>query len=112
MLNADQIRAKYPHAIVETLRWDATANKQKVTIRTRDASGEFDGNTREIATSDLFQCFWTEDTKKALDKAKAKAKRAAKREMKAQAAKDAPATTSTEATPAPVAQAEEALATL
>lgn len=112
MLNADQIRAKYPHAMVETLRWDAQANKQKVTIRTRDAQGEYDGNTREIATSDLFQCFWTEDTKKAIDKAKAKAKRAAKRELKAATAKaDAAPAASTEA-PAPVAQAEEALATL
>jgi hypothetical protein len=111
MLNADQITAKYPHAIVETLRWDATANKQKVTIRTRGVDGEYDGNTREIATSDLFQCFWTEDTKKALDKAKAKAKRAAKREMKAQATATAPAAT-TEAPAAPVAQAEEALASL
>lgn len=80
----DLLNKGHTHIVPGTLRYDASANKQKVTINTIDAQGNFDGQTREIATSDLHQCRTTEATKEAMDKAKrnakAKAKRAAKKD--------------------------------
>lgn len=65
-------------------------NKQVCQIRTRGVDGQFDGKTRWIATSDLHQCFWTVETKKALDAAKrnqkAKDGRQALKALKAQLA--------------------------
>jgi len=68
-----EITTMWSHVVPGTLRFDeegSHANKQTVEIRTRDMFGELDGNTRRIATSDLFQCFWTRETKAELDKAK------------------------------------------
>ena len=61
--------ANVPASFSETHR-----NKQVCQIRTVGIDGQPDGNTRWIATSDLHQCFWTEATKAALDKAKRNAK--------------------------------------
>ena len=74
----EEILATWSHVIPDTLRYDEEGKhegKQTVEIRTRDIHGKPDGQTRRIATSDLFQCFWTEETKDALDKAKRSAKR-------------------------------------
>jgi hypothetical protein len=85
-----EIIAAWKHVVPDTLVSETEglhAKKQTVEIRTRDIHGEFDGQTRRIATSDLFQCFWTADTKVALDAAK----RSAKRQLttdRAQAASD------------------------
>ena len=76
--NEAEILATWSHVNEGTLIFETEgkhANKQTVEIRTRDIHGEFDGQTRRIATSDLFQCYWTEDTKAALDSAKRSAKR-------------------------------------
>lgn len=81
LTEADLLAKGHTHIVEGTLRMCPMSNKQKVTINTRDAEGNFDGNTREIATSDLHQCYWTQETKDAMDAAKrnmkAKAKRAA-----------------------------------
>lgn len=78
-LDEASLLAKHPHIVEGSLRYDAMANKQKVTIQTRGIDGTFDGNTREIATSDLHQTFWTQETKDALDRAKRNAKARGKR---------------------------------
>ena len=73
-----EILAAWKHVVPDTLRFDTEghhAKKQTVEIRTRDTQGAYDGQTRRIATSDLFQTFWTTDTKVALDAAKRSAKR-------------------------------------
>jgi len=75
------IRATWTHVVPDTLRFETEghhANKQTVEIRTRSVQGEFDGETRRIATSDLFQCFWTVETKAELDKRRRSAKRMAR----------------------------------
>ena len=79
MLTETEIRTRHPHVIEGTVRFCPIRNKQVCTIRTRGVDGTLDGNTREIATSDLHQTFWTVEVKKLLDKAAAKAKRAEKR---------------------------------
>ena len=78
-LTEEAIAARHQHIVEGTLRFDPIANKQKITIRTRNQHGLFDGNTREIATSDLHQCFWTAETKAAMDRAKRNAKARGKR---------------------------------
>lgn len=68
-----EITTAWSHVVPGTLRFESEghhANKQTVEIRTRDIFGAFDGETRRIATSDLFQCFWTVETKAELDKAR------------------------------------------
>lgn len=55
-----------------------------VTIRTRGLDGKYDGQTREIATSDVFQVHHMPEVKAELKKLAAKEKREAK---KAEAAK-------------------------
>ena len=75
---AQLIAKGHTHIIPGTLRYDAIANKNKVTIHTRGINGEFDGNTREIATSDLHQTFWTVETKQLIDAAKRQANRSVK----------------------------------
>lgn len=73
-----EILSTWAHVVPDSLAFEAEglhANKQTVEIRTRDVHGEFDGQTRRIATSDLFQCFWTRSTKDALDKLRRSAKR-------------------------------------
>lgn len=75
----DSLRAKHSHIVRGSLRYDAAANKQKVTIWTRDEHGIFDGDSREIATSDLHQTFWTQATKDRMDRAKRNAKARTKR---------------------------------
>lgn len=86
MLTASEIQSAHSHVVDGSVRFDTTRNKQVCTIKTRGIDGQFDGNTRELATSDLHQTFWTVETKKALDKLKAKAKRANKRAAKATSA--------------------------
>jgi len=74
----EEITAAWKHVVPDTLRLDTEGhhkNKQTVEIRTRSITGEFDGQTRRVATSDLFQCFWTFETKGALDAAKRSGKR-------------------------------------
>lgn len=78
MLTESAIRAIHNHVIEGSVRFDTIRNKQICEIRTRGIDGQFDGNTRTLATSDLHQTFWTVETKKALDKLKAKAKRSAR----------------------------------
>lgn len=73
-----EILAAWKHVVSDTLRFDTEglhAKKQTVEIRTRNVHGDFDGQTRRIATSDLFQSFWTAETKVALDAAKRSNKR-------------------------------------
>ena len=73
------LMAKYSHIVPGTLRYDEVgthANKQTVEIRCRDIHGKQNDETKRIATSDLFQSFWTAETKDALVKARNKAKRA------------------------------------
>lgn len=85
LTEADIIAKGHTHIVPDSLRYDTARNKQMVTINTVDANGVFDGNTREIATSDLHQCFTTEATKNAMDKikrnVKAKNKRAARKDL-------------------------------
>ena len=78
MLTESAIRAIHNHVIEGSVRFDPIRNKQICEIRTRGIDGQFDGNTRTLATSDLHQTFWTVEVKKALDKLKAKAKRSAR----------------------------------
>jgi hypothetical protein len=78
MLTESAIRNIHNHVIEGSVRFDPIRNKQVCEIRTRGIDGQYDGNTRTLATSDLHQTFWTVETKKALDKLKAKAKRASK----------------------------------
>jgi hypothetical protein len=78
MLTESAIRAIHNHVVEGSVRFDPIRNKQVCEIRTRGIDGQFDGNTRTLATSDLHQTFWTVETKKALDKLKAKAKRSAR----------------------------------
>jgi hypothetical protein len=57
-LTEEDLVAKYgkKRIIQGTLRFNRHLNKQVVKIRTYDRSGRrFDGNTRVVATSDLFQ---------------------------------------------------------
>lgn len=66
-----EITATWKHVVPNTLRFETEghhANKQTVEIHTRDEYGQEDGNTRRIATSDLFQAFWTVEAKERLDK--------------------------------------------
>lgn len=81
-LTMEDLLAKgHSHIVPDSLRYDPVDNKQKVTIQTKGIDGQFDGLTREIATSDLHQCFWTQATKDRMDaikrNLKAKNKRAA-----------------------------------
>jgi hypothetical protein len=78
MKSEADIRAIHNHVIEGTVRFDSVRNKQICEIQTRGIDGQFDGNTRTLATSDLHQTFWTVETKKTLDKIRAKAKRALK----------------------------------
>ncbi len=53
---------------------DPKSNKVTVLINTRGVDGEYDGNTRRVATSDVHQVHHLPEVKKALDRAKAKTK--------------------------------------
>jgi len=78
-----------------TTRRDPTSTKMLVTVRTMGLDGKMDGGTREVRTSDIFQCLHQEGVKKSLktkksdDKAKApkavKVKAPAKAKTKAKA---------------------------
>lgn len=71
------LKARHPHIVDGSLQWETGGKykgKQTVMIKTRGIDGEFDGNTRRVATSDLHQVFWTEETKAALDRAKRSSK--------------------------------------
>lgn len=90
LTEADLLAKGHSHIVEGSLRYDPQVNKQKVTINTRNAEGAFDGQTREIATSDLHQCYWTVEVKDAMDAAKRNAKAKEKR-AKAKANAPAPA---------------------
>lgn len=79
LTEADLLAKGHTHIVAGSLTYDAVANKQRITINTFGADGLPDGNTREIATSDLFQCRTTVETKEAMDKAKRSVKGKAKR---------------------------------
>jgi len=94
-----QLIAKYGERIVPgSVRRAETAEevarykrKALVTINTLGVDGTLDGNTRVVATSDVFQVKHTPEVKAELNKAKAKDKRAAaKAESEAAEAATAP----------------------
>ena len=93
LVEADLIAKGHTHIVPGSLRFDTDANKQKVTINTVDENGIPDGNTREIATSDLHQCRTTVETKERMDRAKANEKAKAKRARAKLAAASAPVAT-------------------
>jgi DNA gyrase/topoisomerase IV subunit B len=82
MMNEATIRAIHNHVIEGTVTFDPIRNKQICVINTRGVDGQFDGNTRTLATSDLHQTFWTVEVKKELDRLKAKARRASRASTK------------------------------
>ena len=57
-------------------------NKLLVDIRTRGVNGEYDGNTRTVATSDVFQVHHTEEVRAELKKAQRKSDAQAQRHAK------------------------------
>lgn len=57
-----EVEAKYPHVIKGTVRFDASANKQKATIT---CSMDGCSTKRDVFTSDLFQVRVCEEHKKA-----------------------------------------------
>ena len=65
--------------------------KMLVDIKTRGLDGEYDGNTRTVATSDVFQVHHTEEVAAELRKQRAAEKRAAKREAAPKSEKAKPA---------------------
>lgn len=76
---ADYIK-EYPHIVKGSLRYDAKLLKQVVTIKTIGINGKFDGDTREIATSDLHHTRHTEDVAKQVRLSKIRESRKARRE--------------------------------
>jgi len=92
-LTEADLRAKHPHIVEGSLRFDLDgthANKQTVEINTRGLDGKPDGNTRRIATSDLHQVFWTPEVAKEIRKEKMRMKRKADRALLAQVKASAP----------------------
>jgi hypothetical protein len=81
-----QLIAKYGDKIVPgTVRRSTDpkyGSKLLVDIQTRGLDGEFDGNTRTVATSDVFQVHHTTEVAVELRKLRAKEKRAARRAEK------------------------------
>lgn len=64
--------------VVGSAQRDQASNKVTVLINTRGVDGEYDGNTRRVATSDVHQVHHTPEVKKALDRDRARAKRPSK----------------------------------
>ena len=60
--------------VVGSAERDLASNKITVLIRTRGLDGEFDGNNRRVATSDVHQVHHTPEVKKALKRASAKSR--------------------------------------
>lgn len=83
-----EIKAAYPHANVETLRWDDVAKKYQVQI-TCIACGD---TSRWVYTSDLFQVKMCAKCAKAARKARQKALKAQKKADKAASKPVAPTT--------------------
>ena len=81
-LGEAELLAKYPHMIEGTLTYDPVLNKQTVEINTIGIDGNFDGNTRRIATSDLFQVRHTVEVKDRLDAIKRNQKAKDKRKAR------------------------------
>jgi hypothetical protein len=75
LTEANLIDKGHTHIVPGTLRFDILLNKQVVKINTRGLDGCYDGNTREVATSDLHQVFHTTAVKAQLDKIKLREKR-------------------------------------
>jgi hypothetical protein len=70
--------AKHGDRIVKDSAERAPSGKITVLIRTKGLDGEYDGNTRRVATSDVHQVFHLPEVKKELAKAKAKERRGSK----------------------------------
>jgi hypothetical protein len=64
--------------VVGSAERDPASNKVTVLINTRGVDGEYDGNTRRVATSDVHQVHHTPEVKKVLDRDRARAKRPTK----------------------------------
>lgn len=85
---ADLIK-KYPAIVPGTLRFEDNPksshyNKQVVVIRTKASpNGKYDGNEREVATSDVFQIWGTPEAMKAYRAQREAERRAAAKEKKA-----------------------------
>ena len=71
--------------VVGSAERDPVSNKITVLIRTRGIDGEYDGNTRRVATSDVHQVHHMPEVKKALKRANAKS-RTPSRQTKLEAA--------------------------
>lgn len=69
---------KYKHIVPGSLRFSKATNKQMVTINTTGIDGKPDGQTREIATSDLFHVRHTKVVAKEIRLAKIRKNRQAK----------------------------------
>lgn len=79
-----QLVAKYgdkivPGSVRRAPEGSKYGRKMLVDIRTRGLDGEFDGNTRTVATSDVFQVHHTEEVAVEMKKVRAAEKRAAKK---------------------------------
>jgi hypothetical protein len=74
--------AKHGDRVVEGSA-ERVGNKVTVLIRTWDVNGDYDGNTRRVATSDVHQVFHLPEVKAELDKQKAKERRSSKKESEA-----------------------------
>lgn len=73
---------QYPHIVKGSLRFDKKHAKQMVTIKTVDANGKLDGNTRDVATSDLHHTIHTEEVAKEVRLSKIRASRKARKDKK------------------------------
>ena len=81
-----QATAKHGDKIVAgSAERDTASNKITVLIRTRGLDGEYDGNTRRVATSDVHQVHHMPEVKKEMDRARAK-ERTPNRQAKLEAA--------------------------
>lgn len=90
-----QLIAKYgdkivPGSVRRAPEGSKYGRKMLVDIKTRGLDGEYDGNTRTVATSDVFQVHHTEEVKAELKKQRMAEKRAAKRAEREDAKADEP----------------------
>lgn len=79
-----QLVAKYgdkivPGSVRRAPEGSKYGRKMLVDIRTRGLDGNFDGNTRTVATSDVFQVHHTEEVAVEMKKVRAAEKRASKK---------------------------------
>ena len=70
-----RVIAKHGDRVIEGSAQREPSGKISVEIRTYGVDGEYDGNTRRVATSDVHQVFHMPEVKKELDRAKARDRR-------------------------------------